>query len=418
MGAMTTTAPPSFPPRLVEHGETQAGRGSSGPWRPPAQLVRGALAGAEAAIGSWLVVAAIAIAGYVATAASPELGAAGWVDAAAVGSSIWLLGHGGALQLDGAAITLIPLGVTLMGLIGMAASVRRARLLTWWPVLAAVLAYTLLAGTFAVLAGTPGSWRGVLGAPVVAAIGCAVGMRGRYPRDLTERIDRIPLAVRDGLSAGARAAALLLAAAVVLVLVAVVLGSARIVDIHGSLVPDAFSSIIIVAAELVLAPTMIVWGAAYLAGPGFAVGSGTLFSPTQVDAGPLPVVPVLGALPEPGGAAASAGWVVVTGILVGAAAGWWLRRRRRSLQQAGIAVGVCAVTAAALMAVLAGASSGSVGPGRMAEVGPDAAAVGLAVCWQVLLGATAVAVLVHPELISTLRRGRTIAGRWWGEDQD
>ena len=415
MGAMTTTLPPSIPPRLVEHEESAA---SSGPrWQPPPQLVRGALAGAEAAIGSWLVIAVVAIAGYVATAASPQLGSAGWLDAAAVGSTIWLLGHGGALQLDAASITVIPLGVTVIGLVGVASSVRRARLHTWWPAIAAALVYTAFAGGFAMLAGTPGSWRGVLGAPVVAAIGLAVGMRGRYPRELGDLIARLPAGVRAGVGAGARAVVLLLGVALMTVLLALVLGLARVREIHESLVPDGVSTVIIAVAQIVLLPTFVVWGASVLAGPGFAVGAGTLFSPTGIDAGPLPVVPVLGALPEPGSAAASAGWVVMIGVLVGAAAGWWLLRRRLPLAQTAIAVGTASLLGALAMGVLAWASSGSVGPGRMAQVGPDAASLALAVGWQLLLGAALVALALHPEARELVRRGRATAGRWWGENQ-
>src|SRR5690606_30155942 len=75
MGAMTTTLPPSIPPRLVEHEDPERRAPRSGGLLP-AQTLRGAVAGAEAAIGSWLVVVVLALAGYVATAAAPELGTA------------------------------------------------------------------------------------------------------------------------------------------------------------------------------------------------------------------------------------------------------------------------------------------------------------------------------------------------------
>ncbi len=407
MGGMTTTRPPSFAPRVVEHEEP----GARGPvaWRPPEQTLRGALAGAEAAIGSWLVVAVVAIAGYVATAAAPELGSAGWVDAARVGSVVWLLGHGGGLALGGAAITLVPLGVTAIGAVAAATSIRRARLTGWWPVAAAVLVYTGFAAGFAALAGTPGSWRGVIGAAVVAALAALVAMRGRYPRELARLVERVPAQVRVGLSGALRVAVLLLALGLVVVLAALVLGLSRVMDIHRSLVPDVVSSVIIVVAQLVLLPTLVVWGTSYLAGPGFAVGDGTSFSPFGIDAGPLPVVPVLGALPAPGSMAGSAGAVVVLGVLAGAAAGVWLRRRRPlGLTHSLVAAVVTAAGAAVVLAVLAAASSGSVGPGRMAAVGPDPVAVGLGVLWQVGLGAVVTTVATHPETRVLLTRARDL----------
>lgn len=411
MGAMTTTLPPSIPPRLVEHTDAPARRPLG--WRPPAQTLRGALAGAEAAIGSWLVVAVVAIAGYVVTAATPELGSAGWIDAAAVGSAIWLLGHGGTLDLAGASITLIPVGVTLLGVAGTAASMRRVPAETWWPVGAAVLAYTVLAGGFAALAGTPGSWRGVLGAPVVASIGCLVALRGRYPDPVAGWLARIPDGVRLGCSAGARAAAVILAMGLLAVVGALALGFSRVLEIHESLVPDGASTVIMIVAQVLLLPTLVVWASAFLVGPGFAVGTGTLFSPTGIDAGPLPVVPVLGALPEPASVAGSIGFVVLLGVLTGALAGWWLRRRALSLPGTAIAVGVAAATAALALGVLAALSSGAVGPGRMAEVGPDAAAVGVAVLWQVLLGAALAGLLLHPTSRAFAATARDTARRWY-----
>lgn len=415
MGAMTTTLPPSIPPRLVEHEDPERRAPRSGGLLP-AQTLRGAVAGAEAAIGAWLVVVVLALAGYVATAAAPELGTAGWVDAAAVGSAIWLLGHGGEVHAGEVAVTVVPLGVTLLGVGGVATSLRRAHPASLWPVLAAVVVYTAFAGGFTAAAATPGAWRGVLGAPLVAGLGALVALRGRVPSAVSRHLTRVPASVRDGLGAGLRAAALLLALGLAVVVLAVVLGYERVLDVHRSLVPDGVSSVVIVAAQVVLLPTLVVWGAAYLTGPGFVVGSGTSFSPHGIEAGPLPVVPVLGALPEPGSPAGSAGVVLLLGVGVGALAGWWLRRRgERSLPQAGVAVAVAAVTAAVLLAVPAALSSGSVGPGRMAEIGPDALAVGAAVAWQTLLGSALAVLLPHVTTRRALARGRDAAARWWHE---
>lgn len=411
MEEMSTTLPPSIPPRVLDHDDAPAARTS---WRPPAQTLRGALAGAEAAIGSWLVIAVLAIAGYVATAAAPELGSAGWVDAARVGSAVWLLGHGGVVELTGAAITVVPLGVSLICVAGVATSLRRVRPQTWWPVVAALLAYTALAAGFAALASTSGSWRGVLGAPVLAAVGALAAVRGRPPKELTRLLERIPAAVRAGAGAGARAAVALLALGLLIVIVALIVNFSRVTELHRALVPDTVSSVIMVAAQLILLPTLALWAVGFLTGPGFAVGQGTSFAPTGIDAGPLPVVPVLGALPEPDGLAGSMGLVVLLGMLVGAAAGLWLRRRQpASLAQTAIAVAVAALVAAVIIGALSVLSAGSVGPGRMAQVGSDAWAVGVAVIWQIGLGAAVTALLVHPETRALAGRGWEAARQWW-----
>src|SRR5690625_1463773 len=79
----------------------------------PHQWLRALVAGAEAAVLSWLVVVVPAIATYVATASSPELGSAHWEGAARVGTVAWLLAHGAAPSVAQATISVVPPGLTL-----------------------------------------------------------------------------------------------------------------------------------------------------------------------------------------------------------------------------------------------------------------------------------------------------------------
>lgn len=421
MVSMTSTLPPRIPPRstprVVEHDEAVPV-----PWwtrvsaRIPRHTVRGALAGAEAALGSWLVVAVVAVAGYVATASAPELGSAGWIDAARAGSAIWLLAHGGGLQLGAITVTLVPLGVTLLALGAVAGATRRARVEAWWALVAGTAVYTLLAGVFALFAAAPGSWRGVIGAALVGGLGSFLGLRGtspRLPRPASALLARLPRAVGTGVRAGGRAALVLLAAGTVIVVIAMVVGFSRVLDVHRALIPDAASTVILVLAQLLLLPTLVVWGTSFVTGPGFAVGEGTSFAPTGVEAGPLPVVPVLGALPEPGSAP---GWMVAlvaVGVLAGAIAGHRVRRAGAGLIGTTVAVALAALTAAAALAGLAWLCSGSIGPDRMSVIGPDPLAVGIAVVWQVALGAALVALPSHPTSRAGARRAVAAAGRWW-----
>src|SRR5699024_11255681 len=81
--------------------------------------------------------------------------------------------------------------------------------------------------------------------------------------------------------------------------------------------------------ELLVLRTVIVWAGAYLLGPGFAVGTGTEFSPGEIVAGPLPVVPVLGALPQPDSVWGQTPVLGLCGIVSGVVAGLWMVRRLR-----------------------------------------------------------------------------------------
>src|SRR5699024_6033111 len=87
------------------------------------------------------VVVVPAIATYVATASSPELGSAHWVGAARVGTVAWLLAHGAAPSVAQATISVVPLGLTLVAFALLVGSVRRARLASWAAGGFAALAY-------------------------------------------------------------------------------------------------------------------------------------------------------------------------------------------------------------------------------------------------------------------------------------
>jgi hypothetical protein len=112
----------------------------------------------------------------------------------------------------------------------------------------------------------------------------------------------------------------------------------------------------------------------YLLGPGFTVGSHTLVTPTAVVLGPLPMFPLLAALPDDG---ATPGWTVallaVPPLVAAVAIYRTLRRypthRWDEAAVRGVGAGLlCAVA----FAVLAALSGGAVGPGRMADMGPSA----------------------------------------------
>src|SRR5699024_1220163 len=111
----------------LDHHAPGGGTGREPPLATPAPPMAAALvAGAEAAVLSWLVVVVPAIATYVATASSPELGSAHWVGAARVGTVAWLLAHGAAPSVAQATISVVPLGLTLVAFALLVGSVRRA----------------------------------------------------------------------------------------------------------------------------------------------------------------------------------------------------------------------------------------------------------------------------------------------------
>jgi hypothetical protein len=97
-------------------------------------------------------------------------------------------------------------------------------------------------------------------------------------------------------------------------------------------------------------------------------------SPGAVVLGPLPMFPLLAALPDAGSTPAWTSWLVLLAPLTAALAALRAQRRHPTTRWEegairGLAGGVCAGIAFGL---LAGVAGGAVGPGRMAEVAPYA----------------------------------------------
>ncbi|WP_342001306.1 DUF6350 family protein [Microbacterium sp. LWH7-1.2] len=207
---------------------------------------------------------------------------------------------------------------------------------------------------------------------------------------------------------------------------------------------DPLGATVITLAQLAYVPTLAVWGMSFAAGPGFAVGTGTSVSPAGTQVGVIPGLPALGAVPE-----STTSWLLLLALLpiaLGGLAGWIARSRLlhagggsrermphpapsagpassrfdagKTAALSGLLSGAApaepatvapldrhvdvpedpiaarlvvtagiALLSGGAAALLAWAASGSLGPGRLAEFGPDAGPVALAVGLEVLLGA-------------------------------
>lgn len=402
------------PPRVLDHdADTPAGLRD----RLPQFWLRGVLGGAEAALGSLLVIVVPAVATYVATAASPALGSASWLEAGRVGTGLWLLGHGGAIRLAEGSLSLIPIGVTLLAVLLASASIRRARLTSWGAVGFAVAAYAGIVALLAQVAAFDGVWTALLGGVLVPALGAVVGLRGRYPAApvVARAWARIGPVARLALRWGAGAAVGVTLLATVGTLVAVIGGFEVLTSMHESLRTDPISTAVTILADLLLLPTIIVWASAFLLGPGFAAGTDTLFAPGEIVAGPLPALPILGVLPDADSVLGTLPVLGFSGVLVGLVAGWLLHRRAGELTLGRVwVVAVAAgLVAAVLLAIPQAVSAGAVGSGRMSEWGASAVAVGLAAWWQLGLGTAVMGTLTHR---TTARGVRAVAGwvrMWW-----
>lgn len=367
----------------------------------PPRWVSGLLAGVQAGVLSVLVVALPALVGYVVTSADPANDEVGWLQAVGVAVGVWLLGHGGALRADGVLVTFVPLGIALLAVATTSVSVRRSAHPTRTAWAAATAGYTGVAVVAVVAtgragpagAGAVGVLGSLLGAAALAGVGAGLGTRRLRPA-AADALARAPLPLRVGIGGAAVATATLLAAGVVVTLWWLLAGRAAAADVVVGLGLDAVGGGVLALAQLLVLPNLVVWAVAWLAGPGFSVGSGTLWSPTEVVSAPMPALPVLGVLPPEAGY----GWAPVAVVGAGLVAGWYVHRGLRHAVVAArwwhvlAACATVALVSGLAVAVLQVTAGGAVGPGRMVDVGAGGLAVGGAVAALVALGALLLAV--------------------------
>jgi len=375
--------------------------------------IAGAIAGAASAGIALLGCMAIALAGWFAA----DAGAHGDTrDALRVGADAWLLAHGSPLRMEVATISVVPLGLTLL------CAYLTFRLGQWAGATSAVgdgrtalMGTTVLAGVYGVIAtvtavlasleiAQPNLGRSFVGGFVLAFLAGGAGAVSGSGLWLIWRphVPKHLLAVGTG---AASVVLLMCAAGSVLVAAALLLDFGSAANVLALLHADVPSGLMYTTVVATVVPNAVLLGGAYLLGPGFVVGSGTLVSPSAVVLGPVPAFPLLAALPDEG---ATAGWLMLllaVPVLVAALSACLMLRRFPVLRYdvgalRGLAAGVLGGVVFALTTGLAG---GSVGPGRMADVGalvgPSVIAAAVAMGVGGLTGGLA--------MTWRLRRGRT-----------
>jgi hypothetical protein len=364
--------------------------------------VSGLLAGLQAALLSLSVVVTPSLAAFVASSADPANAKAGWPRSVAVGAALWLMGHGASVEVDGVVVTIVPLGITAVALFAAHASARRTAQPFRSAWLAGVGGYLVALAIVVLAVGDAGPLgaggasvvRTVVGGTAVAAVGLASGVvrPSGWSRVAQPVLTRVPALVRAGLRGGLMVTALLVCVASVVVGVWAVAGWTAAGDVVEGLGLDGLSALLLAVAQLAIAPNLVVWGVGWLAGPGFVVGEGTMFAPSEVVSGPMPALPVLSALPGDAGGVLSLAPLVV--VAVGCLVGSWLHRRvpPSTWCRPFLASGCAALVAGGTTGALVALAGGSIGPGRLAVVGSTSLLVGEVVAGLALVGSLLVMV--------------------------
>ncbi|MBT1583124.1 cell division protein PerM [Curtobacterium flaccumfaciens] len=237
-------------------------------------------------------------------------------------------------------------------------------------------------------------------------------------------VDRIPAVWRSvagfGLRAGTAATAVVVGVAAVLVGLLLFTSFAEIITLYEQSHAGVIGGVALTVGQLAFLPDFVGWATSWLIGPGFAIGTGSSVSPIATTLGPIPGLPVFGALPTSGHTFGLV-WILVP-VIAGFAIGGSMRPRLvRALGAADSALhralgGVVAgLVAGVLTGLIAWVSSGSFGPGRLADVGPNALAVGGFAALEVGLPAI-IALAAGSDLVRLPDRGWT-RERWTETDE-
>jgi hypothetical protein len=170
----------------------------------------------------------------------------------------------------------------------------------------------------------------------------------------------------------------------------VVLHFDRVSHLQGELSPGIVGGAALALAQVMVLPNLGLWAVSFLAGTGFSAVDGASATWTGSRTSVLPMVPVLGGLPQPGAFPGAVPLLVLVPVLVGALVGWRslravarLSSQRTKLGVAGVAVGVAAV-ALGLLDVVGG---GSLGAARLSDIGAPAGGMTLALLVELAIGA-------------------------------
>ena len=380
---------------------------------------RGAGAGVSAAVIGLLTLCLPSLLVWV---ASPQ-SSVPWTTAFGIGAHVWLLAHGVDLSAGSARISLVPLLLGALPLTAGAVACRRvlggledtrpARFLGWGalrkdvadvglgfaPAYAACGLIVSLTSAAAPLRTNPveallSSLAVSLGAWVLAVVLDFRGELAGVAPDLADRLRAVlPVFVRRSLRPAVWGACFALLLGAVLALAVAGVHAHRVGQLYSALRPGVVGTTVLSIGQLLALPNVALWGLSWMAGPGFGLAEGSAITWTHSEPGLLPLVPVLGALPDPGPLPTVLRLAVLGPVLVGGVVAWRSIRqvsRLASWQAKAKVTAAACVVAALLLAAGTWLADGSLGARELSAVGADPVLAGLALLWEMLVGATVV----------------------------
>ncbi len=335
-----------------------------------------------------------------------------WIDTFRGALDVWFVAHGVGLHVAGGVIegiaspafnfSLAPLGlVGLILLFGRRTAHRLVNTTELWPAwVGAIGVYWAAAFILTPLASTPGvapiSAEAaflpplVYGASVVFSSLIYKGPRTAVPlararereafrnwvEDFRDRgnwfISSISAPV---LRAGTAIVASLMAVSALAIGLLLIFNWVNVIRLYEALQAGLLGGITLTFGQMALLPNIAVYGASWLTGTGFSIGSGSHVSPLGTELGPVPAFPIFGALPV-----GSFGWgmvVIAVPVVIAFMATLAIKRHAEAVRfnfasplAAALSVGVgVGVVAGVELGILGWLASGGIGPDRLSFFG-------------------------------------------------
>lgn len=332
-----------------------------------------------------------------------------------VGAFGWLLSNGTGLEVSGTSITAIPLG--FLGLFaflvyrggrwsGATSAVRHGGDVLSGALLVAV-GYACVGFVVSRVAQSSTAHAGLLRTLVaLLAVGLLAGGLGvvRGSDSVEPVLALLPVTVRALLRGAVAGIAVMVLASALLFVGSFVVHFSQAVTLQEGLAAGVVGSGALALIGMATVPNAVLCAGAFIAGPGFQVGTGTAVAPAEVRLGAMPDFPVLAALPANSGHAWWQVVLVLLPVVAGCVAGVVALRRDPAfaLDQAALRGAASGLLGGLGFGALTWLAHGSVGPGRMQDVGPDVLPV-VAVCGLAFLVGGAIA---------------AGAARWWQGAQE
>lgn len=337
-----------------------------------------------------------------------------WTVAFRAAADMWLLSHGTRLVVPSGeilgvdvpsfVISLIPLGLTIwFARLAYNAGKRFLSAQYLWPGwLGGVAVYGLAALGISTLSYNefiyPVSWQGVFLPAGLFFVFQFLGSVFGQPDELfegdelnrspeRERIQRFLSGLRlsfhwslralttPALRAGTAITLLLIAISALTVAVMVTISWIEITRLYESVQVSILGATVLTLGQLALLPNIVIFVMSWYTGVGFSIGTGSLISPLGSQVGPLPAVPILGALPV---GKLDFGMVAIVVVLLAAfVATLAIRKSADEIRfefatawsaaiSLGLAIALVSATQLTLLGIIA---SGGAGPGRLSEIG-------------------------------------------------